>query len=254
MSKCQEDRGRGSGGCRLIDLQRVVSSDAFMTKEPDTTALTVEEPEAGPIATDSAPGMAASDPGAGASDTSSAPAMTDLEMADLLGALTVEEPAPGAIATDSAPGMAASDPGAGARDTSGVPATTGPETADLLPLGRVQLTPSRESPSPRGAEVPVGQDVTQLSSVAPMAEPHSALRVIRRLLEQLRALPPRVARAVAVVRDAAGRMRAEAAVKKEVKASRGRSHASSSGDNLIPILLSLNIALLAVMVAMLILE
>jgi hypothetical protein len=49
-------------------------------------------------------------------------------------------------------------------------------------------------------------------------------------------------------------MRAEAAVKKEARASRERSLASSSGDNLIPILLSLNIALLAIMMAMLVLE
>ncbi len=223
-----------------------------MTKEPDTTALTVEE--SAPIATDSAPGMADSDPDTGPRDTSSAPAMTDLEMAGLLGALTVEEPAPGPIATDSAPGMAGSDPGTGARDTSGALATTDPETADLLPLGRVQLTPLQEAPSPRATAAPAGQDATQISSVAPMAEPRSALRAIRRLLEQLRALPPRVARAIAVVRDAARRMRAHAAVKKEAKASRERSHASSSGDNLIPILLSLNVALLVVMMAMLILE
>jgi hypothetical protein len=49
-------------------------------------------------------------------------------------------------------------------------------------------------------------------------------------------------------------MRAEAAVKKEARASRERSLASSSGDNLIPILLSLHIALLAIMMAMLVLE
>ena len=49
-------------------------------------------------------------------------------------------------------------------------------------------------------------------------------------------------------------MRAEAIAKSEAKASKERSHASSSGSNLIPILLSLNIVLLAVTIAMLLLQ
>ena len=88
----------------------------------------------------------------------------------------------------------------------------------------------------------------------PRADPRSILCAMRRLWERLCDLPQRAARAVASVRDAGRRMRAEAIAKSEAKASKERSHASSSGSNLIPILLSLNIVLLAVTIAMLLLQ
>ncbi len=88
----------------------------------------------------------------------------------------------------------------------------------------------------------------------PRAGPRSILCAIRRLRERLCALPSRVARAVAGVRDAARRMRPDAAVENEAKVSGEPSHASNSGSKLMPILLSLNIVLLAVTIAMLVLE
>lgn len=165
-------------------------------------------------------------------------------------ALTVEQPAPGASATNSAPGVADSDPFAGASNTSGAPPTTGPETADPPSLGRVQLTPLQESPSPRDA-------ATRIPAVTAMAEPRaprSALCALRRLRKQLCDLPPRVARAVARVRDAARRLRTGAVAKRVEEAGREGSHASSSGGDLMPILLSLNIVLLSVTIAMLLLQ
>jgi hypothetical protein len=88
----------------------------------------------------------------------------------------------------------------------------------------------------------------------PRADPRSILRAMGRLRDQLCALPSRVARAFASVRDTARRMLATAVAKDEAKGSRESSHASRSGSNLMPILLSLNIVLLAVTIAMLLLQ
>ena len=172
-------------------------------------------------------------------------------------ALTVEQTAQGAGATDSATGFAHSDPRAEPSDVSAAPATTGPETAEPLPLGRVHLTPSQESPPPRGAAAPAGDDAGRIPAAAagrePRAKPRSALCALRRLWRQLCDLPPRLARAFARARGAARRMRADAVAKRGSNASRRRSRASRSGGRIIPVLLSLNTLLLAVMMALLLL-
>jgi hypothetical protein len=171
-------------------------------------------------------------------------------------ALTVEQTAPGASATDSATGFAHSDPRAEPSDVSAAPATTSPETAEPLPLGRVHLTPSQESPPPRSAAAPAGDDAGRIPAAAagrePRAKLRSALCALRRLWKQLCDVPPRLARALARARGAARRMRADAVAKRGSNAS-GRSRASRSGSRIIPVLLSLNTLLLAVMMALLLL-